>query len=495
VRFQVTQARKAGIRQVVETAVSLLKAQEQEAQAGRISREEARKRGGELLDAMHFDGTNYVFATDSGPVMMAHGARPDLIGVPTASLDPKLLALYSRFIQAAQADKSGGFSEYRFSKPGRTGQFPKVTYSLAFEPWGWTISAGTYLDDLDADLNRLALNLMLVLAALAAGVAVVSKVLADRIARPLDELARGINTSLENTDLTHQVVVAGKDETALVAGAFNAYNAGLRESFWKVSSASERVASGGAELAVSAEQMARTVKDLAQVGEELNRSGDQVAQAMGVLQRNGEAMNQRVEAAIAQSGQVVGETQQGALAGQQAAQGMAEIQTVTEEIARAVQVIQDIAKQTNLLSLNAAIEAAKAGAQGKGFAVVAEEIRKLAERSRSSAQEIAAWIETARTTVGGGARQVAASLENLQAVRGGIEQMAASMREIGTLTRQQLGTSGEVVERMAQTAVRLGTNAASTQELTATVDEIARTTEDLAQAAEQLKVVVGKFRT
>jgi methyl-accepting chemotaxis protein len=493
-RSQVVRARKGGIGQVVESAVSILAQLDREAQAGRITRAQARERGRDLLSGLHFDGTNYVFAVDPGPVMMAHGARPDLIGVPTAQLDPKLLDLYRSFIRVARDHPEGGYTDYEFTKPGREGLFPKTTFSKAFPPWGWTVSAGTYLDDVERDILRLIWAMAAVLLVLAGGVALASLRFAGRIARPLRELTAGIHGSLENLDLTHQVVVLSQDETAQAAEAFNAYNSGLRDSFMTVNRAAERVASGGTELAATADQMARTVKELAQVGVDLNRAGDEVTRAMALLQGNAEAVDQRVGAAVEQSGQVVVETQKGAQAGQEAAQGMAQIQRVTEEISGAVQIIQEIANQTNLLSLNAAIEAAKAGEHGKGFAVVADEVRQLAERSRDSAQEITARIESARATVRGGAQQVASTLENLQAVRAGIESMAASIREIGALARQQAGTSGQVVDQMARTSRRLDSNAAATQELNATVEEVARTTEELAGAADQLKRTVGRFR-
>jgi methyl-accepting chemotaxis protein len=167
---------------------------------------------------------------------------------------------------------------------------------------------------------------------------------------------------------------------------------------------------------------------------------------------------------------------------------------VTAQIVSSIQVIQDIARQTNLLSLNAAIEAAKAGTLGKGFAVVAEEVRKLAERSRSSAQDIQQLILKTQEAVAGGVAGVTTTLENLDAIRARITSIASSVQEIGLLSRDQASTSVTVSQRMNQTSLRLSQNAAATQELSATVQQIARTSDDLAQVAEGLRKVVEGFR-
>jgi methyl-accepting chemotaxis protein len=173
---------------------------------------------------------------------------------------------------------------------------------------------------------------------------------------------------------------------------------------------------------------------------------------------------------------------------------MEQIREATSQVFKAVQVIQDIARQTNLLSLNAAIEAAKAGSAGRGFAVVADEVRKLAERSRIAALEIAQLNQQTQEAVAGGVDGMNVSLENLRSIREKIASIAERIQEIGALSTSQTGTSHEVAQKMDQTASRLAQNASATQELSATVQEITKTAEDLANVAEGLHDVVGKFQ-
>ena len=487
-RVSILEAKKAGIRQIVEVATGVLKNQEIEVRSGRRTKEAAEARAKELILSMNFDETNYVYIQGPGPTVIAH-PRSDIMGKSTDTLEPGLARLFQDLDYVAQ-DPKGGFYNYQFTKPGVSGMFPKVTYVRRFEPWGWIVGAGVYVDDVDRQVWSVFTGIIIGAVIVAIIVFFVSISLAKRMVGPLNQLVQGLRQS----DLSRKIEISTKDEIADAAIAFNEYNGGMRETVIQVSGFADRVASGSTELAASADEMARAVDEIARVGEELKRAGEDVSAAMHRLGINVSTMAERTQQTGNQSKDAVHDTTLGEEAGQAAASGMKEIQEATSQIVKAIQVIQDIARQTNLLSLNAAIEAAKAGSMGKGFAIVAEEVRKLAERSRGSAQEIQHLIQRTQEAVSGGAKGVGFTLENLGAIRARITTIATSISDIGTLSNKQAGTSVEVSQSMSHTTERLAQNAAATQELAATVTEIARTSEELARVAEGLRNVVKGFR-
>jgi len=481
-------AREDGVRAIVEAAISILRNQEDEVLAGRRTREMAQQRAKALISSITFAGDNYVYIQGPGPTVLAH-PRADLVDKPTDGLEPGLAKLFRDLDRTAQAP-GGGFFSYPFTRKGSPGLFPKVTYVRRFEPWGWIVGAGVYVDDVDREVRALSIRLALATLAVAALVLVIATRLAGGIVRPVRELIAG----LRNGDLSRRVQVSSRDEIAEAAEAFNAYNEGMRATITEVSGLAGRVASGSTQLASSAVEMARAVEEISRVSEELKSAGEQVFAAMARLGENVGTMAERTRRTGAESEDAVQDSTRGTEAGRDAERGMAEIREATTQIVRSIQVIQDIARQTNLLSLNAAIEAAKAGQLGKGFAVVAEEVRKLAERSRASAQDIHQLTLRTQEAVAGGVRGVGLTLDNLETIRARSAGIAASVREIGLLSQAQAGTSQEVGRQMEQTTSRLAQNAAATQELAATVQEIARTAQDLARVAEGLRQVVEGFR-
>jgi methyl-accepting chemotaxis protein len=337
-----------------------------------------------------------------------------------------------------------------------------------------------------------ALLIGLALLAMAMGLAI-ALFITRSIVRPLRTFS-GVMAVAAGGNLTVQAEVLGRDELAELGRQLNDMLGRLKATLAEVARSATSVSSGATELSASSEEMSATTAQLAQGGETMQAVTEQVASAIVQLSASVQQVASNVKLSVEQSGLAVQATEQGSASGRQTSSGMERIQAATKNIARAVAVIQDLARQTNLLSLNAAIEAAKAGAQGKGFAVVAEEVRKLAERSRQSAIEIDGLIAETDAAVDQGLRSVEQTLELMVEVQGKIGSIASMASEVGAATEEQSRTATEVTHRMEQAAREVGQNASATQQMSATVHEISRTAADLARVAEGLARSVGQFQ-
>ncbi len=264
-----------------------------------------------------------------------------------------------------------------------------------------------------------------------------SIVIARSVARPAEEMCRAIEQGLVKGDLRADLPIHSDDELGRVAKAFNEFLAQLRIIWQGLSDASARTASGSMELSAGAEQMSATTNQIARNAEQQRQSTERLAAAVTQFSASIQQVASNVHQAGQQANTAVQAAAEGHQAGSHTLEAMTTIRGTSDRIVKAVQVIQEIARQTNLLSLNAAIEAAKAGEHGKGFAVVADEVRKLSERSTQAAREIAGIIQEANTAVAGGQKTVSETVQALSSIQESVSGLSALILEIGSATDEQ----------------------------------------------------------
>ena len=344
-----------------------------------------------------------------------------------------------------------------------------------------------------AAARRMQWTLLGVALAAALGGILVTTTLGRMMAASVGEVLEGIRR-LGQGDLSRPPALDSRDEFGQIAGGLRDLCRELRGDISAIARIAERTASGATELSATTEELAVTTLEISR-GAETQRQA--MIQSSAELDEVAGSIT-RVREAVGSAGRYGAESLEmsakGLACAEQSNRAMAAIEDSSAKVGRITTVIADIARQTNLLSLNAAIEAAKAGSQGKGFAVVAEEIRKLAERSAGAAKEITALIRESQERVQTGGTAVASVERSLEAIEADMGTQALDARTAAQTMRQQALASAAVLETMDGLLQVAGRNASASVELASSISETNRTIEELAQLAVQLRDLSHAFR-
>ncbi|CAI8851951.1 methyl-accepting chemotaxis protein [Pseudomonas sp. IT-P176] len=503
------QAKAEKTRHVVEAASGVLDYYRQLETAGTLTRDAAQQQALSVVRGLRYEQSDYFWINDLTPVMVMHPTNPKLDGQNLSAIkDPDGFALFNEMVAIAKA-KGAGMVDYRWPKPGASTPVQKTSYVKLFEPWGWVIGSGVYIDDMQLEFRSQVREASLVGLGIALLMALLVMLIARSIVRPLQETVDAMaNIASGESDLTRSLDTHGQDEVTELARHFNAFTAKLRGVISQLQVSASALGQSSTDLGDNAAQAQSRSQQQSQQMELVATAINEVTYGVQDVAKNAEhaASEMRDAQAQAHQGQVnidgsLQQIDQLSATIEQAVQVIRTLASESTQIGSVLEVIRSIAEQTNLLALNAAIEAARAGEQGRGFAVVADEVRLLAQRTQKSTAQIQTMIErlqnhseAAVQVIGDSSRASQLTIEqaglagaSLHAIGQALHNLNGLNASIASATLQQAHVVEDINQNVTQAAGLSHSTALAAQQSSAA-------SVHLKELSEQLNGLLRQFR-